>query len=611
MLSSSKTKGTLLSGILSATLCLYLALVYLLSPDIIYYPDALRHFWISNGIAEDYSLMLDHWGKPLFSIVAYPFSLIGLKGLVVLNIILAWIVVWMLNLIVRYLNWSPWLGPVGAAILIFSPEFFLVVFSGLTEVLFATILIVVVWLLLKEKHNWAALLAGFLLFSRPESSLVLICLIVFLITQKKFRSLIYLPIAFLLFALLGWFIIGDIRWFQSTGVYDPEGSAYGSGEILHFVRYFPGTLGVTLALLFGLGVVISLVDLRNPGSRHTFFWWLMIVAPAIGVLAVHSFIWWKGIYGSAGLMRVLITVAPLYILLALRSIHFIHIKAHPVFAVVVVVIAIGWQVKQSLNIYPLPVEAGPRDEMISNAGEELKPILAQYDTIYAMEPFLMYWADRNVVLDDHIFELYRAHSTKGLKPLGNQSVLIWDSQFGPQEGKTPLSLLTNEKQLKLTKAWTPESPVTTFGQFFEIYCFEPGENPGVEIEYSGNWNFENLRADDSKPQLLIDFPLDTLSSGSKLVTVTAQLNYNNEEFPKDLKFISAMVHEGVVSFQREWPEDSAKLPEYLKRDIRFHFTLNEARDLPTGARFQISIQPRHAESLNINDFKLEIHPVEN
>ena len=58
-------------------------------------------------------------------------------------------------------------------ILIFTPTYYVLTFSGLTEPLFALILIIGTYLCAKEKHASASILISFLPFVRSEGLIIL------------------------------------------------------------------------------------------------------------------------------------------------------------------------------------------------------------------------------------------------------------------------------------------------------------------------------------------------------------------------------------------------------------------------------------------------------
>lgn len=49
--------------------------------------DNISHFNMSHFAFKHPQLLLDHWGKPVFTLLSYPFSPFGFKGMVFFNIL--------------------------------------------------------------------------------------------------------------------------------------------------------------------------------------------------------------------------------------------------------------------------------------------------------------------------------------------------------------------------------------------------------------------------------------------------------------------------------------------------------------------------------------------
>ena len=95
--------------------------------------------------------------------------------------------------------------------------------------------------------------------------------------------------------------------------YSGVSEIYGHGELLHFVHHAPEMIGYPLIVMFCLGTLVLIYNYFRNRLRfsNTFFFLLLIVAPALLYFAAHSYVWWKGLNASLGLLRVVAAVAPL------------------------------------------------------------------------------------------------------------------------------------------------------------------------------------------------------------------------------------------------------------------------------------------------------------
>ena len=92
--------------------------------------DSVQHYLISKYAWQHPVLFLDHWGKPLFTLLSSPFSQFGMEGMKVFNLIVFTSTLFLTGKIAQNLQLSPWLAQVT---LWACPYVFPQVFGGLTE----------------------------------------------------------------------------------------------------------------------------------------------------------------------------------------------------------------------------------------------------------------------------------------------------------------------------------------------------------------------------------------------------------------------------------------------------------------------------------------------
>ena len=112
--------------------------------------DSIAHFRISRFAFRYPHLFFDHWGKPVFTIASSLFSQIGFKGIQLYNIVSGLLTCFVTYKTVKILNERNALLVI--VFIVFAPVYFILFFSGLTEITFSLILIIGVYLILKQKY---------------------------------------------------------------------------------------------------------------------------------------------------------------------------------------------------------------------------------------------------------------------------------------------------------------------------------------------------------------------------------------------------------------------------------------------------------------------------
>lgn len=112
--------------------------------DIILSPgDGINHFQIAKYSWNYPGLFFDHWGKPLFTLLSSPFAQFGFKGMIFFNICLFVVSsIFLVKISKKLTLKNEWLA---IALCFAAPVYFRIVLSGLTEILFSTIVIVTLY----------------------------------------------------------------------------------------------------------------------------------------------------------------------------------------------------------------------------------------------------------------------------------------------------------------------------------------------------------------------------------------------------------------------------------------------------------------------------------
>lgn len=444
--------------------------------------DGVYHYQIARFSWQHPELLLDHWGKPLFTILSSPFAQLGFHGMVLFNLILFAISAYALN---RAIGPRPWSLPLIMVLMLFSPMYLKMIYAGMTEVLFATVAVVSVALTYKKRFLVGAIIASFLPYCRPEYVVLIPLLTLWLAYQKQWKAIPMLLTGSILFALFGWALLGDPLWYIHNDPYTGAADIYGSGSPWHFVLSAQRIWGLPFILLFLVGVVRMFFCYREENARFLF---MLSFGPTIGVLFVHSLLWWQGSRGSLGLVRVLATVVPLMVPLVMLGGDWIlkQLVERVKFkwtGMVAVGLFLVWGVIELKNQHPLPTSQGATEQMLEDAADWLKEHREAGQKVSYLYPYFGYAADLDPYDEEEtwlIWGLDQSHPTLGLE---HGDWVVWDAHFGPNEGKLDLKQLSESERFTLNKVvYPPESFKVLGGRVFEVYIYQVADRPEREVE---------------------------------------------------------------------------------------------------------------------------------
>ena len=275
--------------------------------------DAVFHFQIAEGAFKHPELYLDHWGKPLYTLLASPFAQFGYRGIKVFNILTTVGAYYMTYLCARRLNiGNAWAVPV---FMVGMPLWLNLTFSGLTEPLSALLLVSAIYLSLNDKTlAYGLLLVSFLPFVRSEGLIMLCIFTLYLTYRGRFALLPLLAFGHIVYGIIGFFFVHhDFWWVINQIPYATTESTYGSGVWYQFLKHTYDHIERINTLFFIIGTAVLL------RRWLPFKFWkdveggklLFLVYGCLSALIVgHTLFWLLGIFKSFGLARVLITIMP-------------------------------------------------------------------------------------------------------------------------------------------------------------------------------------------------------------------------------------------------------------------------------------------------------------
>jgi len=455
-------------------LLLYFSYLAVFSESIYGYSDLYTHYFISHYAFKYPHLFLNHWGKPLFIALSAPFSQMGLIGLQFFNILLSLASAYLAFLICKELRLKyAWLS---ILLLCSAPIYFVMAYSGMTEILFGFVLILAVFMFIKEKYIFTAVLVSLIPYARTEGTVFIPLFAFAFLYKRKWLPVLFLFSGFIFYSTLGFFYNGNFLWFFNENPYTGAYDIYGKGSLWHFTNSYAEIFGFGLTVLILLGFIAYILQLASKKTRNSFSFLeaYIILLPPLIYFAGHSFVWWKGIYGSVGLTRVMAGIIPLTAVIGVKGFNLLLplFEKHKKALIVLVIFLIGLLVCQPFVIYKIPLVNGPEENVLDEVSAWIRRKKIDDHKIFCLNQYVFYKAGVNPFDDKKAFaSLPRAEQiTKILKP---GEILIWDSHFGYNEGQLDIKTLLQNNYLELIGFFVPEEKFNTLGNIpYEVYVFQ-------------------------------------------------------------------------------------------------------------------------------------------
>jgi hypothetical protein len=205
---------------------------------------------------------------------------------------------------------------------------------------------------------------------------------------------------------------------------------------------------------------------------------ILIIMIFLAYFGAHVFIWWKGMMGSCGYVRVMTVIAPvvsLIVVYGMTKLNNLVFSLTPKYGKIItktlttllIINTIYTPYRYYSYRYPLA---------ISEEQEEYHKLLDWYKnqnfeqrTKIYLYPYFSIIAD----IDPYNQKEHLDFWASSLQFTKKGDILIWDSHFGPNESGTPLADLESNKSWKKINKIIPEHTLLTMNnQPFEIHVFE-------------------------------------------------------------------------------------------------------------------------------------------
>ncbi len=438
--------------------------------------DDISHYRRSRYAFQFPEFFIYHWGKPFFTALTSPFAQFGFNGVRIFNVLAGATTAYFTYRTAKLLKFN---HPVLLIFLVISsPLYTVLMLSGMTEILFSLMLILSIFLFFKKQYIWSALLLSFIPFVRNEGVVVMPLFLVAYAWQKQWRAMPFLLVGFVFYSIVGSFHFDDILWVIHQMPYKGTAeSIYGSGKLLHYVKSSDYIFGIALSYLLIAGLMLWLADPLLKQRKDLKGWLMeMLVAymPFLVYFAAHSYIWWKGMGNSVGLVRVMTAIIPSAALLGAfawsRVLGWIPVPkiwkqaATAVFCIFLVTIP--------HRVYKIPVPLAGTQKLVKEASVWLKNSGYFENRIFYYDPFFTHFMKLSPYdeVRSHQFVYNREEPEDGIQ---DGEIVIWDAHFSANEGRFPLENIMDNPGFKLLHLVRPVKTFKVLGGYeYEIYIFQ-------------------------------------------------------------------------------------------------------------------------------------------
>lgn len=600
--------------------------------------DSLTHYRFARWAFSKPEFFLDHWAKPVFTLLSAPFALLGFKSFQLFNVLIGIASGYIAYLVAKELKMkSPLLAIV---ICCFTPVFMINLFSGLTEILFAFTAILTSYLLIKEKYAWGAIVVSFLPLIRTEGIVLLPIYGYFLIHKKHYRELAFMLTGFVFYSLVGFISGKSIFWLITEMPYTGATDIYGKGSLLQFAKRSPGFFGIPNEIFFVTGLVAGLTLYFREKKEYSKEF-LLVVMPFLTYFIAHSISWWSGVGSSLGLSRYMAAIVPFMAVMATRGLYlfakmFLIIFKIEWIRVLALIIGVASVTHIPFVLQNYPIALDTASKTIKSTSEWIKQEKLDSAKIYYTDPIFFYFHDINP-FDNQKSQSSFTNSVNPAEGLTNGDILVYDEHFSPIAGINFSKMVTND-ELELLRVIDPVTPTTVFQRPYKVAVFRKiekdsaivGKNLSIingegkvfntiyiydfdktvyepELDYIGSSKIhpnKYLRIKHSREYFLTnDFKLDSISFYSPfelqvemklfLKTSDEKLKYKFEVFKNSKKIISK-------SFDIEIPINSN--PEEWN-NIRFKIIIPEV-DSTEGLSIKTSLWNKKRGDYLVDDYKI-------
>ena len=445
-----------------------LIIIHLLSTGVDGETDSIGHFQIARYAFKYPAFFLDHWGKPLFTILAAPLAQFGYNGALVFNMLCGLLSAWFAYLIAKRLEYRyAW---VAIVFTIFTPVYLFIMYTSLTEILFSTVLMAATYLFIRKQFTWSAILISLIPFARTEGMMFIILFIPAFILVKQYKTIPFLLTGFVVYSIAGWPLYHDPLWFFTKMPYSSSGSAlYGSGSFWYYFEKLNYIINYPLLILGITGLAVILSDLKK-GFKNSMdikfvTLYFLIIPSFFGFILVQSFLWWQGIMGVLASTRFIACVLPLGAILALKGFEWAMEKAYfnKIVYFTLGIFILSLVIYTPFTYKKLPMKTGINFVVMENLTTWLKTTPYVHRKAFYSDPMFPFYMNLDPADPERCYRAYSYENGDPSSIMKAGELLIWDAQFTGYEGHLPFDSLMKNNNFRLLNVFTPVESFTIIG----------------------------------------------------------------------------------------------------------------------------------------------------
>lgn len=428
--SNSKTDYIILSILL--IVCLIILLIIGLYYKELYQEDSYAHYLLAKYAWKHHRLFIDIWARPIptiFLSLTAPFGITQTKILTIIISLLCGFFTYKTAQTFK-LKYSEFVIP----FLIFQPYFLLLSVNPLTEIFFASVLIISLFLLLRKKYLASSIICSLLPLVRPEGFFFLPLWLTILIILRKWRLLPVLGLGTIIWYILGLIQSSDILWFYHNFPWLGKQGFYGSGGVLNYINLFPKITGFLLP--FSLIGFIYLIIRKK----------FLLIVIFLYFFILHILLWKYGLFKSSGYARYFVCMAPIIAIIGLCGYNFLaslfKIKKS---LIILSIFSIVFALLSVSSIYKIQPSKLNSDHLTINNAFRYYKNLNSDAPVSCAYPYFFYIAG----FDRFDFEHYPYPNLDSIKKFNNNLVIIWDSNYMAKQYNISSDTLSKLNYIKL------------------------------------------------------------------------------------------------------------------------------------------------------------------
>jgi hypothetical protein len=434
--------------------------------------DTFTHYQMSRYSWIHHDLLLNQWGKPVFTVLFSPMAQFGLQAVIWTNLVLIFLEAYLVLKIANRLDLKrSWLAPL---LFLSCPVVFDNAVSSLTEIICALFLILFIHWSLRGKFFLGAIILSFMPFARSEGFVILGVAAMFFFFTRRWKFIPLLAVGSIILNCIGYWCTGIPLWiFDSNPYVNTEITSYGSGSFFHFFIWAIPVFGIGFLFLLkstwlNAHTILNRLTIDWKSTlvseesksfilKHQVVFWI-VLGSFWGYFMAHTVLWWQGMWASLGLLRVMFVVAAPMVLLALIEINkFLdkipalgNWKFVNVFVLVLCGTAIGTNTL-ILGAVGAPVEYGIEEAVLNEMKGWMKAEgVTTEGCVFAGHSYV------SLALDRDPFDYTKMNQLRSFKYAQKGDLIVWDGHYGPNEENTPIEVMDADTTLILLQEFHPK-----------------------------------------------------------------------------------------------------------------------------------------------------------